>query len=130
MVKKYDETKEFRYNYRGQSFSLRSRELQKFSVSQMISAKFFDAQMSKYTFKACFFLKYIRQTHVFLDIQEPLINHISHPHAIAISNILRFIIKRTYSAYSFYAISSIRKVVLNERPRDTEYAPKTVSLGA
>ena len=65
VVKKNDETKEFRYNYRGQSFSLRSRELQKFSVSQMISAKFFDAQMSKYTFKACFFLKYIRQTHVF-----------------------------------------------------------------
>ena len=85
---------------------------------------FFDAQMSKYTFKACFFLKYIRQTNVILDIQELLFNHSSHPHAIAISNILRFIIKRMYSAYSFYAISSIRKVVLNERPRDTEYAPQ------
>ena len=64
VVKKNDETKEFRYNYRGQSFSLRSRKLQKFSVLQMDSAKFFDAQMAKYTFKACFFLKYIRQTDV------------------------------------------------------------------
>ena len=124
VVKKNDETKEFRYITEDKVFHFAQGNSRNFLYCRWILQSFFDAQMSKYTFMECFFLKYIRQTHVFFRYPRTTFQSFISSARYSNRNIFRFIIKSMYSAYSFYAISSIRKIVLNERPRDTEYAPQ------